>query len=157
MQKWIILGVVIVVCILTTIVVFNMDIETEYVPELEVSSEELRKTLVSVYFKNKTSNDLTKENILVDSKTLLKNPYGEFVGILINGSENENLVSVFPEDITMPEVSFNKGVVSVEFKGDSEVNVESLDIENIKKALNETLKVLTEVESVKLLVDGKEL
>lgn len=157
MQKWLILGVIVVVCVLTTVIVFNLEIESEYVPELEVSSEELRKTLVSVYLKNKTSNELVKENILVDSKTLLKNPYGEFVSMLIKGSENENLVSVFPEGTTMPEVKFDKGVVSVEFKKENGVNVESLDIENIKKALNETLKVLTEVDSVKLIVDGKEL
>lgn len=157
MQKWLILGVVVVVCVLTTVIVFNLEIESEYVPELEVSSEELRKTLVSVYLKNKTSNELVKENILVDSKTLLKNPYGEFVSMLIKGSENENLVSVFPEGTTMPEVKFDKGVVSVEFKKENGVNVESLDIENIKKALHETLKVLTEVDSVKLIVDGKEL
>ena len=157
MQKWLILGVVVVVCILTTFIVFNLEIETEYVPEVEVSSEELRKSLVSVYLKNKTSNELVKENILVDSKMLLKNPYGEFVSMLINGSENDNLVSVFPEGISMPEVKFDKGVVSVEIMGDEVVNAESLDIENIKKALNETLKVLTEVDSVKLIVDGKEL
>ena len=120
MQKWLILGVVVVVCILTTFIVFNLEIETEYVPEVEVSSEELRKSLVSVYLKNKTSNELVKENILVDSKLLLRN-------------------------------------VSVEIMGDAVVNAESLDIENIKKALNETLKVLTEVDSVKLIVDGKEL
>ena len=157
MQKWLVLGVIVVVCVLTTVIVFNLEIESEYVPELEVSSEELRKTLVSVYLKNKTSNELVKENILVDSKTLLKNPYGEFVSMLIKGSENENLVSVFPEGTTMPEVKFDKGVVSVEFKKENGVNVESLDIENIKKALHETLKVLTEVDSVKLIVDGKEL
>ena len=119
MQKWLILGVVVVVCILTTFIVFNLEIETEYVPEVEVSSEELRKSLVSVYLKNKTSNELVKENILVDSKMLLKNPYGEFVSMLINGSENDNLVSVFPEGISMPEVKFDKGVVSVEIMGDA--------------------------------------
>lgn len=56
MQKWIILGVVVVLAILTTVIVFNMEIETEFVPEVEASNETLRKTNVSAYFKNKASN-----------------------------------------------------------------------------------------------------
>lgn len=157
MQKWIIIAVVVAILILTTIVVFNMEIETEYIPEVEVSSEELRKTMVSVYFKNKTSNDLEKENILIDSKTLLKNPYGEFVGMLFNEPEDENLISVFPNNIKRPNVYIEKGVVIVEFNEDSGINPEDVDIEKIKEALTKTLMQLSEVESVKLVVNGKEL
>ena len=145
------------ILILTTIVIFNMEIETEYIPEVEVSSEELRKTMVSVYFKNKTTNNLDKENILIDTKTLLKNPYGEFVGMLFNDSDNENLVSVFPENITRPNVYLEKGVVTVEFKDDSGFNIDNVEVEKIKEALNNTLLQLNEVERVKLVVNGKEL
>ena len=157
MQKWIIIAVVVAILILTTIVIFNMEIETEYIPEVEVSSEELRKTMVSVYFKNKTTNNLDKENILIDTKTLLKNPYGEFVGMLFNDSDNENLVSVFPENITRPNVYLEKGVVTVEFKDDSGFNIDNVEVEKIKEALNNTLLQLNEVERVKLVVNGKEL
>ena len=72
MQKWIILTVVVVLAILTTVIVFNMEIETEYVPEVEASSESLRKTNVSLYFKNKQSNLIDKVNILIDSKKIIK-------------------------------------------------------------------------------------
>lgn len=157
MQKWIIIAVVVAILILTTIVIFNMEIETEYIPEVEVSSEELRKTMVSVYFKNKTTNNLDKENILIDTKTLLKNPYGEFVGMLFNDPNNENLVSVFPENITRPNVYLEKGVVTVEFKDDSGFNIDNVEVEKIKEALNNTLLQLNEVERVKLVVNGKEL
>lgn len=157
MQKWIIIAVVVAILILTTIVIFNMEIETEYIPEVEVSSEELRKTMVSVYFKNKTTNNLDKENILIDTKTLLKNPYGEFVGMLFNVPNNENLVSVFPENISRPNVYLEKGVVTVEFKDDSGFNIDNVEVEKIKEALNNTLLQLNEVERVKLVVNGKEL
>ena len=66
MQKWIILTVVVVLAILTTVIVFNMEIETEYVPEVEASSESLRKTNVSLYFKNKQSNLIDK--VMIEGK-----------------------------------------------------------------------------------------
>ena len=157
MQKWIIIAIVVAILIITTIVVFNMEIETEYIPEVEVSSEELRKTMVSIYFKNKTTNNLDKENILIDTKTLLKNPYGEFVGMLFNDHDDENLISVFPSNVKRPNVYIEKGVVNVEFTKDSGLDEQSIEINQIKEALNNTLLQLKEVEGVKLLVDGKEL
>lgn len=157
MQKWLILGVVLIIVILTTVIVFNMEIETDYTPEEEISCEELRKTSVSVYFKNKASNTLVKENILIDSKKLLKDPYNEFVTMLINGSDNEKFESVFPENIKMPSVNFEKGVVSVEFSKDSGILEEGIDLEIIRTALFDTLKQLSEVEFVRILVEGQEL
>jgi hypothetical protein len=157
MQKWIILGVVVVLAILTTLVVFNMEIETEYVPEEEVSSEDLRKTNVSLYFKNKTTNSIDKENILLDSKNLIKDPYNEIVTMLINRPEDENYVSVFPELTNMPEVTFEKGTVKVNFKADSGLTNADVDINQIKSVLNDSLKQFSEVENVLLFVDSKEL
>lgn len=157
MQKWIILGVVVVLAILTTVIVFNMEIETEFVPEVEASNETLRKTNVSAYFKNKASNVIEKENILLDSKNLIKDPYNEIVSILINKPENENLVSIFPDGIAMPEIYYEKGVVTVDFKENSELLKEEINVDEIKQVLNDALKQFTEVENVVVIVDSKEL
>lgn len=157
MQKWIILGVVVVLAILTTVIVFNMEIETEFVPEVEASNETLRKTNVSAYFKNKASNVIEKENILLDSKNLIKDPYNEIVSILINKPENENLVSIFPDGTAMPEIYYEKGVVTVDFKENSELLKEEINVDEIKQVLNDSLKQFTEVENVVVIVDSKEL
>ena len=157
MQKWIILGVVVVLAILTTVIVFNMVIETEFVPEVEASNETLRKTNVSAYFKNKASNVIEKENILLDSKNLIKDPYNEIVSILINKPENENLVSIFPDGTAMPEIYYEKGVVTVDFKENSEKKKEKINVDEIKQVLNDALKQFTEVENVVVIVDSKEL
>ncbi|MBR3881968.1 MAG: GerMN domain-containing protein [Clostridia bacterium] len=157
MQKWIILGVVVVLAILTTVIVFNMEIETEFVPEVEASNETLRKTNVSAYFKNKASNVVEKENILLDSKNLIKDPYNEIVSILINKPENENLVSIFPDGTAMPEIYYEKGVVTVDFKENSELLKEGINVDEIKQVLNDALKQFTEVENVVVIVDSKEL
>lgn len=157
MQKWIILTVVVVLAILTTVIVFNMEIETEYVPEVEASSESLRKTNVSLYFKNKQSNLIDKVNILIDSKKLIKDPYNEILTMLINDHEDENLVSVFPENCIYPEVTFDNGTVKVDFKGDTRLLDENVNIDEIKKVLNDSLKQFNEVENVILLVNSNEL
>ena len=157
MQKWIILGVVVVLAILTTVIVFNMEIETEFVPEVEASNETLRKTNVSAYFKNKASNVIEKENILLESKNLIKDPYNEIVSILINKPENENLVSIFPDGTAMPEIYYEKGVVTVDFKENSELLKEEINVDEIKQVLNDSLKQFTEVENVVVIVDSKEL
>ena len=157
MQKWIILTVVVVLAILTTVIVFNMEIETEYVPEVEASSESLRKTNVSLYFKNKQSNLIDKVNVLIDSKKLIKDPYNEILTMLINDHEDENLVSVFPENCIYPEVTFDNGTVKVDFKGDTRLLDENVNIDEIKKVLNDSLKQFNEVENVVLLVNSNEL
>ena len=72
MQKWIILVVVCVILILGTIIMMNVDIETEYVPETEIEDIELRKTIVTLYFNNTQTSELAKETRLIDSKELLK-------------------------------------------------------------------------------------
>ena len=157
MQKWIILTVVVVLAILTTVIVFNMEIETEYVPGVEASSESLRKTNVSLYFKNKQSNLIDKVNILIDSKKLIKDPYNEILTMLINDHEDENLVSVFPENCIYPEVTFDNGTVKVDFKGDTRLLDKNVNIDEIKKVLNDSLKQFNEVENVILLVNSNEL
>lgn len=157
MQKWIILTVVVVLAILTTVIVFNMEFETEYVPEVEASSESLRKTNVSLYFKNKQSNLIDKVNILIDSKKLIKDPYNEILTMLINDHEDENLVSLFPENCIYPEVTFDNGTVKVDFKGDTRLLDENVNIDEIKKVLNDSLKQFNEVENVVLLVNSNEL
>ena len=157
MQKWIILTVVVVLAILTTVIVFNMEIETEYVPEVEASSESLRKTNVSLYFKNKQSNLIDKVNILIDSKKLIKDPYNEILTMSINDHEDETLVSVFPENFIYPEVTFDNGTVKVDFKGDTRLLDENVNIDEIKKVLNDSLKQFNEVENVVLLVNSNEL
>ena len=98
MQKWIILIVICIILILGVIVVLNIDIETEYVPETEVEETELRKTIITLYFYNKENREIAKETRLVDSKVLLKDPDNGLVCMLVNGPENPNSEKIIPEN-----------------------------------------------------------
>ena len=68
MQKWIILTIILLIGIIGGFIVMNVSIETEYVPESEFEESELRKTIVSLYFKDKNSNQIIKETKMIDSK-----------------------------------------------------------------------------------------
>lgn len=154
MQKWIILGIIAAIIIIGTIVVMNVDIETEYTPESEIEEVELRKTIVSLYFKNKETGEIVKETRLIDSKDLLLDPYKNLVDMLIDGPENDNFERVLPEEIKVIETNIENGCVSVNLSSEFE-NVE--DKELVKETIEKTLEELTEVTSVKLLIEGNEI
>ncbi len=131
---------------------------TEYTPQEEISQEQERKTLVTLYFQNKETKVLMPEARLIDAKLLIQNPYATLIGLLLNGPKNEKLQSVIPQGTRL-----NK----VELKGDMAiVDLSAEFIKGIKLGAEEeskmvysivnTLVELTEIESVKILIDGKE-
>ena len=61
----------------------------EYLPEEEISEEQLRQTIVSLYFSNKDTKELMPEGRLIDVKLLLNEPYTTLMQLLIDGPKNE--------------------------------------------------------------------
>lgn len=157
MQKWIILIVICIILIIGTVIVLNIDIETEYVPETEVSQTALRKTIVTLYYKNKENGEIIKESRLIDSKTLLKDPYQELMVMLIGGPENQNYENVIPEGTNIIETSFENGCVSINFNKEFiENSKDELQIKDSIYTIYKTLTELTEVNTIKILIDGEE-
>lgn len=157
MQKWIILIVIAIILIVGTIIVLNIDIETEYVPETEVSQTALRKTIITLYFRNKENGEIDKETKLIDSKLLLRDPYQELLNILISGPENQNLEKLIPEGTKILETVFENGCVTINFSKEFIKN----SIDEVKKVqaiytIFETLTELTEVNDIKILIEGEE-
>lgn len=154
MQKLIILGTIIAIIIIGIVICMNVDIETEYIPESEIEEVELRKTIVSLYFKDKETGEIAKETRLIDSKELLLDPYEKLINMLIEGPENNNYEKVLPEGICVLETSFAYGCVSINFNSElSKIQDKTVIVETIEK----TLKELTEVTSVEILVDGNKI
>ena len=81
----------------STEVVENVENETVIEPEQEISEEQMRQTSVILYFEDKESFELVKEERKVDVKNLLDNPYMYIVNLLINGTESQNLQNPMPE------------------------------------------------------------
>ncbi len=131
---------------------------TEYTPQEEISNTQLRQTLVTLYFKNKETGELTPEARMIDSKILLNNPYNELIGLLIEGPKNESLEKLIPQGTKLNNVNIQKGIVSIDFSEEF-TNVENLGAEEESKiiySIVNTLTELTEVSGIKILINGEE-
>lgn len=157
MQKWIILIIVILIATVGIFIVLNVDIETEYVPEGEVEETEMRNTIITLYFIDKSTGNMAKENRMIDSKELLKNPYKALVQMLIKGPENTNYERVIPENTNLIDITFENGTVITNFSKEFSENIESEKIQASKAAIFQTLTELTEVTDVKILIEGVEI
>lgn len=158
MQKWIILFVIFIILILTTVIVLNVDIETEYTPETEIEETELRKTIITLYFLDKNTNELAKESRLVDSKILIIKPYDEVLNMLINGPENGNYERVIPENVRILETKLEGDCLIINFSNEI---LDSIADENkrvkITESIYQSLKEFTEINSIKILVENQEI
>lgn len=165
MNKKIIIGILIFVILMGVGVwyffFFNKNTEetaNEIIPEEEISEEQMRQTIVSLYFYNETTKSLASEGRLIDVKELLENPYSKLMELLIAGPENQNLSKTIPEGTRL---------IRAELKGDTlYLDLSKEFIENhpggeqaesatIYSIVN-TMTNLTEVNSVKILIDGAE-
>ena len=156
MQKWIILIIIFLIIILGIFIVSNVSIETEYTPEEEFEEVDLRKTIVTLYFQDKSSGELAKETRFVDSKELLKNPYEELVKLLMSGPENENYERIIPENVGLIEAKLESETVIVNFNKElEELNLDDIQKTKIYYSIFNTLTELTEVSNVSILSEGK--
>ena len=130
----------------------------EIVPEEEISEEQMRQTIVSLYFYNPETKSLMPEGRLIDVKDLLDNPYQKLIGLLIEGPQNQSLTKTIPDGTKV-----NK----IELKGDIlYVDLSKEFIDNHKGGVDEekasiysivnTMTNLTEVNGVKILIEGEE-
>jgi len=131
---------------------------TEYIPQEEISQVQERQTLVTLYFVNKETGELMPEARLIDAKLLTKNPYATLVGLLLNGPKNDKLENVIPAGTRLNSVKVEKDMAIVDLSEEFAQGVEKeADKESkIVYSIVNTLIELTEIEKVKILIDGKE-
>ena len=129
-------------------------IYNDYIPEEEISSEQMRETIVTLYFVN-SNQDLKSEGKRIDSATLLENPYKTLVELLLAGPQTEGFVKIFPENTQILDTSLgDNNCVTLNF------SEELLNFENdnqkysIINCLLNTLTQLNEVNSIKILVNN---
>mgnify|MGYP004636292281 CR=1 FL=1 len=130
----------------------------DYTPQEEISEEELRKTIISLYFNNKETNTLMPEARLIDVKILAKNPYEEIVNLLIKGPKSDKLEKVIPEGTILNEAEIIGNVVYLDFSKEFIENHKGGSEEESKTiySIVNTLLELNEVKSVRILINGEE-
>ncbi len=157
MQKWIILITILLIGTISVFIVMNVSVETEYIPESELEETELRKTIVSLYFKEKTSDQIIKETRMIDSKELLKNPYNTLISKLIDGPEGDNCEKIIPDNTKVIDTKIENGCVVINISKEFLSNTNDEKIKISIETINKTLKELTEVSEIKILVEGEEV
>lgn len=156
---FLILGLIIIilVCIIIYFISVNSGVE-EYVPEEEISENDYKMASVILYFQNKETKELEAEIREINSKELLLNPYEVILEMLLIGPINENLEKLIPKSTVINNIILEKYCLKIDFSKEFIENCEDdkLKQENIVNSIYKTMKELTEVNEVKILIDGVE-
>lgn len=130
----------------------------EYTPQEEISEEQLRQTIVSLYFCSKETKELVPEARMVDIKDIINNPCDKLVNLLIEGPKNEKNEKVFPENVKLNKSYMENDCVILDLSTEF-LNYDKTDEKTKEKLIDSivnTLTQLTEVNEVKILIDGNE-
>lgn len=161
--KKILLLIIVIACILAIIFYFvkirqKKENYEEYEPQEEISEEQERQTLVSLYFINKTTRQVEPEARLIDVKELVSNPYETLVNMLIEGPKNDNHEKAIPEGTKLLGSFMEQDVLKLDFSTEFIDNHKGGKDEEEKtiECIVNTLTELTEVNSIKILINGEE-
>ena len=135
----------------------NNEIQSEYIPQEEISEEQSRETIVSLYFSDKETGLLKPEARLVNVKELMKEPYKTLIELLIAGPKNDKLKVVIPENTKLLNATLDKECLTLDFS--SEIlnynKDDSMLKNNLVYSIVNTVTELNEVNKVKFLVEGQ--
>lgn len=134
------------------------NIANEYTPQEEISEDQLRQTIVSLYFQSKESKELVPEARLIDIKEIINDPCDKLVQLLIDGPKNEKEERIIPENTKLNKSYMDDDCVFLDFSSEI-LNYNKTDDNgknNLINSLVNTLTQLTEVNKVKILIDGSE-
>ena len=126
---------------------------SEYTPEEEISSKQMRETTVTLFFVD-TDGNIKSEGKLIDSASLLQNPYKQLIELLISGPQSDELNNVFPENTKILDAKVNNGCVCLNFSEELLNFKDDTQKFNVINCILNTLKQLNEVNSIKILING---
>lgn len=129
----------------------------EYTPEQEITEEQYRQTIVTLYYVNKETNELAPEARMVDIKDIMSSPYEKILNLLLEGPKNEKLSSIIPQNTKLLNVSLDLDCLVIDFSQEIlnfDKNASNIK-ENLINSIVNTVTELTEVNSVKFLVNGE--
>ena len=154
----ILLFIIIILIIMKFIKKDEKIVQTDITPLEEITEEQERQTMISLYFVNSETNMLMPEARRIDAKNLLENPYKALVELLIAGPKNEKLKTVIPEGTKVNKADLKNDILELDLSKEfienqnGDVEQSALSIYSIVNTLTE----LNEVNSVKILIDGEE-
>ena len=154
--------VFIIIIIMGFVIYKNVSIENkedeyqDYVPEEEISEEQMRQTKVVLYFANNETGKLETEIKVVDANTLIKNPEKQIMELLIKGPQSSSLKKLIPDGTVLNDIKIEESCAIIN------VSKEFLNYQNDEEKYNiinsivNSLTNLKEIDSVKFLINGEE-
>ncbi len=151
----------IILIILVSLIYNNISIEKErsnyqeYIPQEEISEEQLRQTKVILYFANKETGKLESEIKVIEANKLLQNSAKEIMQLLLKGPQSSSLEKIIPDGTVVHDVTVENRCATINVSNEF-LNYEN--DENKMKIINSIVNTLTnlkEVESVKFLINGE--
>ena len=130
----------------------------EYTPEEEITEEQNRQTIVSLYFLEKETQELAPEARLVDIKEIINDPYDKLINMLIEGPKNDKYEKIIPDNTKLNKTYTEKDMLYIDFSSEflSYDKQDPNEKKNLINSIVKTMTQLTEINSVKILIDGQE-
>lgn len=162
-KLFIIIVVILIICIIgigAYLIVKNNQTpsQNEIQPGEEISDEQMRQTIVTLYYQNKDTKELMPEGRMVDAKELLTDPYKILLELLIQSPKNEKLQSTIPEGTRVLKTELKGDIVYVDLSKefiDNHSGGKEAENSTIYSIVN-TLTELNEINGARILINGKE-
>ena len=84
------------------------NISNIYIPEEEISVDQERTTIITLYFLNPENNEIVPEARNIDVKELMNNPYERILEMLMEGSSDEKIGKTIPNGTKLNSVKLSK-------------------------------------------------
>ena len=129
----------------------------EYTPEEEITEEQYRQTIVSLYFADKETGELLPEARMIDIKEIINDPYNVLMNMLIEGPKNEKFAKVIPDGTKVLSINKEGDTLTIDFSSEFLNYDKNADIakNNLIYSIVNTMTELTEINHVKFLVNGE--
>ena len=134
----------------------QVDVETtmsEYTPEEEITDQQNRMTIVTLYFWDAQNCKMVPEARNVDVKDLVEDPYKKILGLLIEGSEDNSIGKTIPEGTGVNSVKLDGENLIIDFIAGYKIGSEE-HLEIIYSVVDTFLE-LKEVNTVSFLINGQ--
>ena len=123
----------------------------EYTPQEEITEEQARQTIVSLYFLENETGEIYPEARLVDIKDLMNVPYDKLMELLIEGPKNDKLSRLIPEKTKLLKAYTEGDCLILDVTSDIlGYSKEGNAKENMINSIVYTMTELTEINKVKL-------
>lgn len=126
------------------------------VPEEEISDEQLRETMINLYYVSE-NKEISSEYRKIDSKQLLENPYVQVLNMLIDGPNNTNLKTAVPAGVKVNKIEREGDCLKIDFSKEF-IDNQTEDVETQGLVINQIVNTMTqfsEINRIKITVEGK--